>query len=64
MRYGPNEPMCSFILKPGNGKEKQVIQDLIKMFGDPNEKGLYGTKEELEDAEDFYPFIYVPINIH
>jgi len=26
--------------------------------------GLYGTKEELEDAEDFFPFLYVPINIH
>ena len=26
--------------------------------------GVYGTKEELEDTEDFFPFIYVPINIH
>jgi hypothetical protein len=24
---------------------------------------MYGTKEELEDTEDFFPFIYVPINI-
>jgi len=26
--------------------------------------GVYGTKEELEDAEDFFPFIYIPINIY
>ncbi len=26
--------------------------------------GMYGTKEELEDSEDFFPFVYVPINIH
>lgn len=39
MRFGPSEPMCSFILKPGAGKEKKVIQDLLKMFSDPNEKG-------------------------
>ena len=26
--------------------------------------GVYGTKEELDDAEDFFPFIYVPVNIH
>lgn len=26
--------------------------------------GMYGTKEELEDSEDFFPFIYVPIVIH
>ena len=25
--------------------------------------GLYGTKEELNETEDFFPFIYVPINI-
>lgn len=25
--------------------------------------GLYGTKEELEDAEDFFPFVYVAVNI-
>ena len=25
--------------------------------------GLYGTKEELEDTEDFFPFVYVTINI-
>jgi len=25
--------------------------------------GLYGTKEELEDTEDFFPFVYVPVNI-
>jgi len=26
--------------------------------------GMYGTKEELEDSEDFFPFIYIPILIH
>lgn len=25
--------------------------------------GMYGTKEELEDTEDFYPFVYIPINV-
>jgi len=27
------------------------------------EIGMYGTKEELEDSEDFFPYAYVPINI-
>jgi len=22
---------------------------------------MYGTKEELEDSEDFFPFVYVPV---
>lgn len=25
--------------------------------------GLYGTKEELEDTEDFFPFVYIPVNM-
>jgi len=36
----------------------------LKIFNDESQVGVYGTKEELEDAEDFFPFIYVPINIH
>jgi hypothetical protein len=24
---------------------------------------MYGTKEELEDTEDFFPYVFVPINI-
>jgi len=31
------------------------------MFGDPNNLGMYGTKEELEEAEDFFPFSYIPV---
>jgi hypothetical protein len=26
--------------------------------------GVYGTKEELDDVEDFFPFIYVPVVMH
>lgn len=51
------------ILKPGNGKEKKVVTDLMRIFCDPSQMGMYGTKEELEDTEDFYPFCYIPINI-
>jgi V-type H+-transporting ATPase subunit C len=35
----------------------------MKLFCEPNQVGMYGTKEELEDTEDFYPFVYIPVNI-
>jgi V-type H+-transporting ATPase subunit C len=35
----------------------------MKEFYNPSFEGLYGTKEELEDTEDYYPYIYIPINI-
>ncbi|CAD8169212.1 unnamed protein product [Paramecium octaurelia] len=63
MRFGAAEPNIQCILKPDQGKEKKVQQSLLKLFADPSQVGLYGTKEELEDTEDFFPFVYVPINI-
>lgn len=36
---------------------------MLKLFADPTQVGLYGTKEELEDTEDFFPFVYIPINV-
>lgn len=27
------------------------------------EKGMYGTKEELGEAEDYFPFILIPLGV-
>lgn len=65
MRFGQSEPTLIAMLHPKNGQEKKVQTKLIDMFlEEQSQRDMYGTKEELEDAEDFFPFIYVPINIH
>ncbi len=65
MRFGQSEPTLIAMLKPKNGMEKKVQSKLTDMFlEDQSQREMYGTKEELEDIEDFFPFIYVPINIH
>ena len=33
---------------------------LIQIFGEKESDGLYGTKDEIDDGEDFFPFAYVP----
>lgn len=63
MRFGIHEKVASILVKPAEGKEKRVLQDLVSVFVEPNQKGLYGTKEELEEPEDFFPFVYIPITI-
>lgn len=63
MRFGQSHPLMTAVLKPNQGKEKKILQSLLKMFSDPADVGLYGTKEELDDSEDFFPFIYVPVNV-
>lgn len=63
MRFGTSDPNLTCIIKPDLGKEKKVQQSLLKLFADPSQIGLYGTKEELEDTEDFFPFVYIAVNI-
>ena len=44
-------------------KEQKLISIMIKTFNDTKEQGWYGTKEELKESEDFYPFILVKISV-
>ena len=44
-------------------KEQKLISIMIKTFNDTKEQGWYGTKEELKENEDFYPFILVKISV-
>ena len=44
-------------------KEQKLVSIMIKTFNDTKEQGWYGTKEELKEAEDFYPFILIKISV-
>jgi V-type H+-transporting ATPase subunit C len=44
-------------------KEQKLISTMIKTFNDTKEQGWYGTKEELKENEDFYPFILIKISV-
>lgn len=57
--------MTTCLIEPAHGKEKLVQTKLLRLFADRAQldMGMYGTKEELEDTEDFFPYAYVPINI-
>jgi V-type H+-transporting ATPase subunit C len=60
MRFG-SDPTVFYLLESMPGKDKIVQTMLIEIFGDKENEGLYGTKDEIDDAEDFFPFIYVPV---
>lgn len=59
MRFGSDKTVI-YWLEPVPGKEKPVQTLLVQIFGDKESEGLYGTKDEIDDGEDFFPFIYVP----
>lgn len=59
MRFG-NDPTVIYCIEACQGKDKVVQTLLVQTFGDKQSEGLYGTKDEIDDGEDFFPFIYVP----
>ena len=59
MRFG-SDPTVVYIVETQSGKEKNVLSLLVDIFGDRESEGLYGTKDEIDDGEDFFPFIYIP----
>jgi len=65
MRFGLKEPIVCGIIKPLLGKEKKLHQSLTKLLADPKnlQMGLYGSKEEIDDTEDFYPYAFASLNI-
>jgi V-type H+-transporting ATPase subunit C len=44
-------------------REQRLVSTMIKTFNDTKEQGWYGTKEELKESEDFYPFILIKISV-
>jgi V-type H+-transporting ATPase subunit C len=49
------------IVKPHKGAEKRVLALLSENFAEASMKEMYGSKEETNDTEDFYPFVCVQL---
>ena len=62
LKYG-NSDYFTCIVFCNVGKEQKIVSTMIKKFTDSNEEGWYGTKEELKESEDFYPFILIKLGV-
>mmetsp|Transcript_16651 Transcript_16651/g.19262 ORF Transcript_16651/g.19262 Transcript_16651/m.19262 type:complete len:385 (-) Transcript_16651:21-1175(-) len=63
LRFGIPPKFLLTVVKAKLGSEKKIIKSLIDFFASAKEKDLYGSKEEIGDTEDFYPFVFVPISV-
>ena len=61
LRFGIPPKFYLGIIKPGKGQEKKITTGLMEAFADPTMKDMYGTKEDLNDTEDFFPFVLVQL---
>jgi len=62
LRFGSPQNFNMEVLVFDKGKEQRIIQELIKAFAEKEKLEFYGTKEQLNDVEDFFPFVYATFN--
>lgn len=60
LRYSLPPQFFSIIVTPKDGREKKIMDGLVKKFLKPGEKAdMYCSKELSEDGEDFFPFVFL-----
>lgn len=62
LKYGNND-YHSILVIPDDGKEQKITSSMIKKESDNHQQGWYGTKEELKESEDFFPFILLKLGV-
>lgn len=59
LRFGIPPKFYMGIVRPNKGKDKTLLSLMSDNFADPTLKDMYGTKEETQDTEDFFPFVLI-----
>ena len=61
LRFGIPPKFLLTVVNVRPGYEKKLLKGLTDLFVGSKEREMYGSKEEIGDSEDFYPFVYVTI---
>ena len=64
LRFSLPPRFFSVCIKPKAEKTKKILDSLVKKFltlGD--NASMYGPREENEDGEDFFPFVFLRISL-
>lgn len=63
LRFGIPPRFLLSVVKSKAGNERKILKALTEQFADSKMKDMYGTKEEIGDSEDFFPFVHITISI-
>ena len=61
LRFGIPPRFYIGIIQPSKGREKTILATMCNVFADPTMKDMYGSKEDANDAEDFFPFVMIQL---
>mmetsp|Transcript_7401 Transcript_7401/g.13799 ORF Transcript_7401/g.13799 Transcript_7401/m.13799 type:complete len:386 (-) Transcript_7401:1636-2793(-) len=63
LRYSLPPNFLSFCVKPEPGREKRILDTLVRKFMRPGETvDLYTSKDE-DESDEFYPFVLVKVGV-
>lgn len=62
MRFGSPEDYIVLTVDVQKGKEKKVHKGIIECFAERGKRDFYGTKDEINDSEDFFPYAFAQID--
>lgn len=52
-----------FVIQTSGLGDKKILELMTKEFADPTQLEMFGSKEEIQDSEDFYPFVIAYMNV-
>ena len=61
LRFGIPPRFYLGIVRPAKGQEKAIQLILNEKFEDKAMSGMYGTKEDTNDTEDFFSYVSIPL---
>lgn len=61
LRYGSVNSFTLVVNFLEPNKKGRLIKKLISIYAEKDKLDFYGTKEQLNDAEDFFPFVWFDI---
>jgi len=61
LRFGIPPKFFIAIVMPKKGCERSILNDMNKVLADESLKDMYGEKQDAGDAEDYWPFVSVPL---
>ena len=64
LRFGSANNFSIVVLFFDKGKDQRIVNDLVKAFAEKDKLEFYGTKEQLNDTEDFFPFVYSTLSFN
>lgn len=61
LRFGVPPDFYIGIVMPRKGSERLILQEMCNALADESMREMYGEKQDANDAEDYWPFVSIPL---